>query len=160
MENTRKEVLRPWNLPDTGWVASEVPFEEDFAGVRVKGFIDLILEHPTTGALVVRDIKTGAKKPTGTFQLATYRHAVIKKYGVDPQWGDYWMCKDDGPSTPEYLGGTSEELIASQYQIMDTAERDELYGANIGDHCNRCDVAKYCPFVGGEPPEGIPMLGT
>lgn len=160
MTNTVKERLRPWTLPDTGWPASEVPFEEDFDGVRVKGFIDLIMEDPETGALLVRDLKTGTKKPVGPIQLGTYRFAIQKKYGVDPQWGDYWMCKDDAPSSPIYLGDISERLITSQYQIMDAAEKDGMYSANLGDHCMRCDVAKHCPFVGGTPPEGIYMLGT
>lgn len=128
--------------------------------MKVKGFIDLIMEDPTTGALLVRDIKTGAKKPVGTIQLATYSIAMRKKYGVEIAWGDYWMCKDDGPSSPEYLGGIPEQVITSQFQIMDAAEQDQMYTANVGDHCGRCDVAKHCPFVGGQAPEGIYMLGT
>lgn len=160
IENTAKERLRPWTLPDTGWVASEVPFEEDFGGVRVKGFIDLIMQDPDTGALQVRDLKTGVKKPVGPIQLKTYAIAMRKKYGVDIAWGDYWMCKDEGPSSPQYLGDIPDILIESQYQIMDASADEERYGANIGDHCSRCDVAKYCPFVGGTAPEGIPFLGT
>jgi hypothetical protein len=160
MQNTVKERLRPWTLPDTGWVASEVEFEEDFGGVKVKGFIDLIMEDPTTGELLVRDVKTGTKKPVGPIQLATYRFAIQKKYGVDPKWGDYWMCKDEGPSAPIHLGSIPEQLITSQYQIMDAAVSEEMYVANVGDHCGRCDVARHCPFVGGQPPKGNYMLGT
>jgi len=160
MENTVKERLRPWTLPDTGLPATEVPFEEDLGGVVVKGFIDLVLEDTTTNTLLVRDIKTGTKQPKGWFQLATYRFALKRKYGVDPQWGDYWMCKDGGPSSPIYLGGIPEQLITSQYQIVDAMINEEMYGANIGEHCNRCDVARHCPFVGGTPPEGVYMLGT
>lgn len=160
MEATRKERLRPWVLPDTGWVASEVPFEEDFGGVMVKGFIDLIMEDPATGALLVRDVKTGTKKPVGFLQLATYRWALKKKYGIDTLWGDYWMCKDNAPSQPIPLGHVPEALITSQFQIMDHARKEQLYAANVGDHCTRCDVARHCPFVGGEAPEGIHFLGT
>lgn len=160
LENSAKERLRPWTLPDTGLPAVEVAFEEDFGGIPVKGFIDLVLEDMDTGALLVRDVKTGAKKPVGRFQLDTYRLALRKKYGVTADWGDYWMCKDEGPSSPEYLGSTPEVLISSQYQIVDEAINLELWGANIGEHCGRCDVAKHCPFVGGEAPSGVSMLGT
>jgi putative RecB family exonuclease len=160
IENTVKERLRPWTLPDTGWVASEVPFEEDFGGVLVKGFIDLVMQDPDTGALLVRDLKTGAKAPVGPIQLKTYSMAMKKKYGVDIAWGDHWMCKDEGPSSPQYLAGIPDVLITSQYQIMDAAVSEEMFAANLGDHCSRCDVAKHCPFVGGTPPEGIHMLGT
>lgn len=160
MENTRKERLRPWTLPDTGRVASEVEFEESFGDVIVRGSVDLILEDPDTGALLIRDIKTGSKKPVGHMQLAVYRHAIRKKYGVDPLWGDYWMCKDGGPTPAAPLWPYSEQLITAQFEALDQAVRDELYLANIGDHCTRCGVAAHCPFVGGQPPEGIALLGT
>lgn len=160
MEATQNERLTAWTLPDTGWVASEVPFEVDLGGVRVRGFIDLIMVDPQTGALLVRDIKTGAKKPVGTVQLATYAIALRKQYGVHVAWGDYWMCKDDCASSPEYLGDIPEARIASQYQMVDASIRDERWPANVGDHCARCDVARHCPFVGGETPAGADFLGT
>lgn len=159
MENTRKERLRPWTTPE-GWVASEVPFEEEFDGVLIRGFIDLVMEDPDSKALLVRDLKTGTQKPVGPIQLKTYAIALKKKYGVDVAWGDYWMCKDGGPSSPINLGDIPDRLIVSQYQIMDAAEKGQMYGANIGDHCRRCDVARHCPYVGGTAPEGTYMLGT
>lgn len=160
MEETVKETLVPWILPDTGWVATEVSFEEDFGGVLVKGFIDLILQDKNTKAFLVRDIKTGTKKPVGNFQLKTYSIAMRRKYGIDIEWGDYWMCKDGAPTAPEFLGGVPEEAVIAQYQILAEMDEGEMYGANIGEHCARCDVAKHCPFVGGEPPKGIAFLGT
>lgn len=160
MEYAKSDPLEIWIRPDTGQPASEVEFEEDFGGVLVKGFIDLIMWDPRSGELLVRDIKTGVKKPAGWFQLATYRHALRKKFDVDPWWGDYWMAKDAKPCSPIPLDGVSETLISSQFQVMDWAERSGLYTANIGDHCARCDVARHCPFAGGTPPEGIPALGT
>lgn len=160
MEVAHEDPLEVWTLPDTGLPASEVPFLEDFGGVPVKGYIDLIMQDPGTGALLVRDLKTGTKKPVGSFQLATYRFAVHKKYGVDPLWGDYWMAKDGKPTSPMPIGEVPEAQITSQFQIMDITEKAGLYGANVGDHCGRCDVARHCPYVGGKAPEGIPALGT
>jgi putative RecB family exonuclease len=160
IEYAQKENLEVWKLPDTGEPASEVPFEEDFGGVTVRGFIDLIMVERVTDNILVRDIKTGTKVPVGNFQLATYRHAVKKKYGKDALWGDYWMAKDSKPTPAEPVGLVTETMITTQFQIMDAAERNGQYGANIGDHCGRCDVARHCPFVGGQPPEGIPALGT
>ncbi|GAA2687731.1 RecB family exonuclease [Nonomuraea recticatena] len=152
--------LTVWTLPDSGEPAVEVKFREPFGGVEVLGFIDLIMQDPRTGDLLVRDIKTGSKKPVGGFQLATYRWAVNDRYGVDCQWGDFWMGKDGKPSAPEYLGRFTRQQVNTWYQMMDEAESAEIYIPNPGDHCRTCDVARHCPQVGGTPPPGVPMLGT
>lgn len=39
----------------------EAGFELDFDGIKVNGFIDLILENRVTGELRVRDIKTALR---------------------------------------------------------------------------------------------------
>lgn len=160
MEYAKKDPLKVWTLPNSDRPASEVEFEEDFGGVMVRGYIDLIMQDPVSGELLVRDIKTGAKKPYGWFQLAAYRLAMSKKFGVDIHWGDYWMAKDGQPTPPVQLDETTDSLIVPQFQILDVAENSGLYGAHIGDHCGRCDVARHCPFAGGTPPDGIPALGT
>lgn len=160
IEYAKVDPLKVWNLPDTGEPASEVKIEEDFSGVNVLGIVDLIMVDPDTGALLVRDIKTGTKLPVGSRQLITYRWMINKRYGVDPLWGDYWMAKNGKPTFPAYLGNFTEKQVSAWYQMMDKAERDEIYIPNPGDHCRICDVARFCPDMGGIPPEGIPLLGT
>lgn len=157
----RNDILRVWTLPDTGEPASEVEFREDFGGVEVLGYIDLIMQDPRTGALLVRDLKTGTKKPVGHTQLAVYRHAILKKYGVDARWGDYWMAKYGTTEPRIYLGDIPLRRIESRFQMMDFSERNGIYLPNVGDHCRSiCDVARYCPDIGGQAPEGVFHLGT
>lgn len=160
IEYAKVDPLRVWDLPDTGEPASEVRIEADFGGINVLGIVDLIMVNPETGALLVRDIKTGTKLPVGTRQLVTYRWMINKKYGVDPQYGDYWMAKNGVPTPRSYLGNFTEAQVSAWYQMMDYAEKQGIYIPNPGDHCRICDVARFCPDMGGTPPEGIPLLGT
>lgn len=160
LEYAKHDPLRVWTLPDSGLPASEVKFLEDFGGVQVLGYVDLIMEDPVTGELQVRDIKTGTQKPIGLIQLAVYRWAIKKKYGRDLQWGDYWMAKYGAPSEPIYLGNTSLKQVESRFQMMDFAESNGIYLPNEGAHCRICDVSRYCPYMGGAAPEGIYFLGT
>ncbi|SDH17682.1 PD-(D/E)XK nuclease superfamily protein [Sinosporangium album] len=136
--------LKPWVLPDTGEPASEVEFFADFDGIPVYGFIDLILMDPRTGALHIRDIKTGSKRPAGAIQLGIYRHAVRLTLGIDPLWGDYWMGKDGAPLPPVDLTRYNYAWVARELRQMDESERAGRYLANPGDHCRVCDVAHHC----------------
>lgn len=152
--------LEVWTLPDTGKPAIEVPFDIDVGGIRVVGYIDQIKQDPNTGDLLVRDIKTGSKKPHGYKQLVVYRYAIESLYSTPVLWGDYWMAKDGRPCDPIYLGGHARERIQAWFQMMDFAERNGIYLSNEGDHCRTCSVAPYCPDMGGTSPEGIHFLGT
>jgi len=157
----RNDILRVWTLPDTGKPASEVEFREDFGGIEVIGFIDLIMQDPRTGELLVRDLKTGTKKPVGHAQLAVYKWAIRKKYHFDVQWGDYWMAKYGTTEPKIYLGDIPLRRVESWFQMMDFAERNKVYLPNVGDGCRSiCDVSRHCPDIGGTPPEGVYHLGT
>jgi hypothetical protein len=160
MDYSRNDPLEMWTLPNTGLPAVEVPFDIDIGGIRVKGFIDQIRRDPKTGDLLVRDIKTGTKKPTGYKQLAVYSYAIESVYRTPVLWGDYWMAKDAKPCDPIYLGGHARNRIEAWFQMMDFAEKNGVYVANEGDHCRICPVAQFCPDMGGTPPEGIYFLGT
>lgn len=152
--------LRVWRLPDTGQPASEVKFLEDFGGVNILGYVDLIMENPKTGDLLVRDIKTGTRKPSGWNQLAVYKWGIWKKYGRVINWGHYWMPKYGGPLPPIYLGDIPLKRVEAWFQMMDFSESNGVYLPNIGDHCRICDVRRHCPDAGGVAPEGIYHLGT
>src|SRR5690606_31611305 len=66
MEQVRRYVeyvqdgpLEVVQLPRSGDPAVEVPFTVQIGGVTVKGVIDQIVRDRKTGALMIRDIKTG-----------------------------------------------------------------------------------------------------
>ena len=134
-----------------GEPAVEVPFELDLEGVKVVGFIDSVLEHRETGALRVRDVKTGSKLPDNPFQFATYKLAVEEITGFIPETGVYWMCKDGGDTKPYQLARFSRDLVTAWYTEMDTAVKKEVFPGNPGSHCFTCTVRPYCHYDNPNP---------
>ncbi len=146
IEHARQSKLVPleW-LP--GEPASEVPFDIMMGDVQVIGFIDLILIAPD-GRLLVRDIKTGNKKPIGPLQLALYGHAVYDLLGEQPEWGDYYMAKNHAPSDPMDLRPYSRDMVAEWFRAMHDSEMRGNYLPNPGDHCTTCGVRRFCSAMG------------
>lgn len=46
--------------------------------------IDQVWQRPDDGALVIDDLKTGASRPSSTFQLGGYAHALMAELVLDP----------------------------------------------------------------------------
>lgn len=155
------------NPPDDEWLpaefvpgepAIEVPFELDLGGVKVVGFIDSILEHQETGALRIRDVKTGTQKPTQPFQMATYKIAVEELTGFIPDSGVYWMCKDkqDAEFDRRQFVSFSRDLVSAWYIEMDKSVKQGAFPGNPGN-CFTCTVRQYCHYDNPNPlplPEG------
>lgn len=147
------------NGPDDEWLptelmpgmpATEVGFELDFDGVRVIGYIDLVLENQLTGALKVRDIKTGTKMPEGPYQFATYKIAVEELTGQPVDQGDYWMCKDNKAAKAKDLRMYTRDLVGDWYKSMDKMIKDGNFLANpVG--CFTCTVRPYCKHEVANP---------
>jgi putative RecB family exonuclease len=157
-----------WITPN-GEPAIELGFEFDLDGVKVKGFIDQIVEvrppapRTASGAkstakkalaewaeqpniLRLRDIKTGAN-PGDTFQLKVYDLAVEDTLGVSIGQGDYFMTKTNGEPTKTYdLTNMSREQVAELFAEMDQGVRDEVFTPSPGDKCRRCGVASACAY--------------
>lgn len=134
-----------WVTP-SGEPAVELGFDIDLSGVRVRGFIDAVVVDPNRG-LVVRDIKTGLQ-PGDDFQLGVYAVALEVQYGIKPLWGDYWMAKSGKPTYPYDLSVWTVERVTEKFHELDRNIKAERFDPIIGDHCNRCDVATSCRFVG------------
>ena len=67
-------------------IAIEHPFEQVVGGELMIGHIDRVEIHRPTGALFIRDIKTGASG--GYLQLAGYREGFYRETGMLADWGD------------------------------------------------------------------------
>jgi putative RecB family exonuclease len=149
IDATASEPWLPWELPD-GRPATEVGFRTKIADVLVVGYIDLILEHPWTGEIRVRDLKTGAKIPYTSLQLAIYGRAIETVFGVDVPTADYYMARDAAPSRPIELSRWDDELLAEWIVGMDVTER-AAYEAGAyppspsSDNCWSCGVKHRCP---------------
>lgn len=141
--------FRPAELPD-GRPAVEVPFDLSINGVKVKGFIDLVLYWPERDALTVRDLKTGTKLPNDPLQLSVYGLAWYRYFGDIIEYGDFFMCKNNAPTAPYYLLDYPETVIGAWLEMMDTSEKQGLYLPASGDHCRVCPVRKYCSLMGSD----------
>ncbi|WP_431911607.1 RecB family exonuclease [Nonomuraea jabiensis] len=144
--NLHDDKRRPYILPD-GSPAAEVGFEVEFGDVTIRGYIDLLMEDVRTGALLVRDIKTGSKVPSVPFQLIVYRKAVNEIFGEDAHWGEFFMTRDGKPTPPIDLTKLDDELMEHWFINAAAMEERRLFLPNPGDACRTCGVAPHCPLM-------------
>lgn len=146
-----------WVTPD-GTPAIELDLMVKFGGVEVKMILDLVLQIGS--ALVVVDLKSGAKTPDSLNQLAIYACGIELAYGIRPKYGTFFMLKGVGKTeedrkyflTPTVLDGFqySVEFWTRQLRMFDEAVCNGVFVANVGDQCKRCGVAYACAAVGGK----------
>jgi putative RecB family exonuclease len=145
-----------WVTPD-GIPAIELGLTVKFGRVEVKMFIDLVLQIGT--ALVVVDLKSGAKSPESLAQIAIYACGLELAYGVRPRYGTWFMLRGVGKEepkqyflTPVDLSGYhhSIEWWSKQFTMFHEAACNGVFVARTGEHCKRCGVAYACPAVGGK----------
>lgn len=133
-----------WVAPD-GTEAIELQFNIDLGGVKVRGFIDAMIEHPTMG-VIPRDTKTGAT-PGDDTQIKTYALACEELAGIDILYGDFFMTKTGKPTVPYDLTRTSREELVDMYGTMDQGVKDEKFDPTPSpDLCRRCSVRDSCTF--------------
>lgn len=133
-----------WITPD-GTPAVELEFYEEMGGVKVKGFIDLVLDTPE--GLVVRDYKTGAK-PGDVFQLTVYAEALRLKYGVNVVAGDFMMGKTGKPTIAHKITPEDREEVHKGFAWLEDKIQAGEYEPNpSANNCRMCAVATACEFA-------------
>ena len=137
-----------WETPD-GRLAVELEFRVVLGGVEVLGYIDQVLEAPD-GSLRVRDIKTGTKLPESAVQLGVYAEAVEQMCGVRPGFGDFFMCKNNAPTSAYDLSKYTTERLGRWFARLDRAINARVFIPNPGDACRVCGVSRYCDAVGSD----------
>lgn len=143
MEYVQDGPLEVVPLPRSGDPAVEVPFTVRIGGVAVKGVIDQIVRDKRTGALMIRDIKTGAE-PVWPLQLAVYRLAIREMYGADVRWGDFYLCKKGESTPPVDLDTIAPGFIGYLFKNLDRGIREGVFLPNPGS-CFTCGVKMGCP---------------
>jgi len=139
-----------WITPDDK-PAIELDLTASFGRVPVRVIIDQVLKAGS--ALIITDLKSGAKTPDSMTQLGIGASVLELTYGIRPRYGSFWMHKLDEPFRPFELGGYqySVEFLSDQIGMFDRAERSGIYVANPGQRCKRCGVAQHCPAMGVRP---------
>lgn len=136
-----------WELP-TGDPALEVAFTITLGDLSVRGAIDSVWEFPN-GSLLVRDYKSGSRKPDSSAQLGLYGVALGQLFGIVPHWGDFYMARKAETVGLDDLTVWTEERLTRMYGDMDRAVRAGIFIPVIGSMCGKCSVRDYCVGVGG-----------
>ena len=138
------EEEKVWITPD-GQPAVELEFFEEMGGVKIKGFIDLVLETPE--GLVVRDYKTGAK-PGDVFQLTVYAEALRLKYGVNVVAGDFMMGKTGKPTIAHRITEDDRKAVHEGFAWLEEQIQAGNYEPNPSpSNCRMCAVRTACQFA-------------
>jgi putative RecB family exonuclease len=150
----RAEWDQDWAIaraPD-GTPIIEYEFVLNVDGVPFKGIIDQAWVDRGTGALRVRDVKTGARAEIETLQLRAYGYALRFVAGIavldapDAWTGDYWSARKGTSSEPAPLL-TDDGWAELRYRIhaMDRADRGNVHLPRPSTFCGGCGVKHACP---------------
>jgi ATP-dependent exoDNAse (exonuclease V) beta subunit len=132
-----------WKTPQ-GVPAIELGIVPKFAGVPVKMIIDRIFD--VDGQPVIVDLKTSKMTPTSTLQLGFYKAGIKQVFGVDVNYGNYWMARLSGTGEMIDISKYSEDMISYFVEKFDIARRAGIFLPNT-NNCNRCGLTEYCPFT-------------
>ena len=151
------------DLQEVNVEATELWFEEDVDGWKIRGYIDLLENRPHFGR-IVWDYKSG-KKPWGKYieskltGLELYAVAINKIYGEPPAGVGLLYLRDRFTVKRVPTAGSvqaTERKILRVRAEMDRACTTGQFGCNTSKLCDWCAVRPYCPAHGGRP-DDIPV---
>lgn len=117
--------------------------------IVVVGYIDQMVEY-ANGAIRVRDLKTGTKRPVWEIQLGIYALAMREKFGIDDCWtGDYYMAKDKSTTRDYDLHRFPRWFVEQQFQMLERGIENKVFLSNPGTTARVCPVSDWCYAEGG-----------
>lgn len=135
-----------WESPH-GLLGVELPLEFEAGGGLVKVIPDRIYRTPRGVVLV--DLKSGAKKPDGGYQLPIQQMAMDVLFGEQVAGSYYWMARKneliESTSPVVYDRAVLDDVFATAWAQIESG----AFLANPGSQCNRCSVFSKCAVVGG-----------
>lgn len=155
-----------WNFDEDGHDRGilhgiEVPFEVDVAGETVRGYVDRVLSryNPTTQATdyLVVDLKSG-REPDDTSQLGIYRYGLAKQYGIDPEWGSFWLGGSGAATALTNLRALwPDARVEQRYRKARLIQLAGAFTHKPSNLCGSCGVREYCPIVSGAKASEVPQ---
>ena len=132
-----------WTTPQ-GEPAVELGLTPIVAGVPIKMFIDRVFE--VNGQLVIVDLKTSQQVPTSTLQLGFYKLGLEQTFGVEVNWGNYYMSR--GSNTVEMVDLSQYTYDKMEYLItqFDKARKSAIFLPNTNSCQYMCGLTEYCQF--------------
>lgn len=132
-----------WTTPQ-GEPAVELGLTPIVAGVPIKMFIDRVFE--VDGQLVIVDLKTSQQVPTSTLQLGFYKLGLEQTFGVEVNWGNYYMSR--GSNTVEMVDLSEYTYDKMEYLVegFDKARKAGVFLPNTNNCQYRCGLTAHCQF--------------
>lgn len=132
-----------WTTPQ-GEPAVELGLTPIVAGVPIKMFIDRVFE--VNGQLVIVDLKTSQQVPTSTLQLGFYKLGLEQTFGVEVNWGNYYMSR--GSNTVEMVDLSEYTYDKMEYLVegFDKARKAGVFLPNTNNCQYRCGLTAHCQF--------------
>jgi hypothetical protein len=132
-----------WTTPE-GVPAVELGLTPIVAGVPIKMFIDRVFE--VNGQLVIVDLKTSQQVPTSTLQLGFYKLGLEQTFGVEVNWGNYYMSR--GSNTVEMVDLSEYTYDKMEYLVegFDKARKAGVFLPNTNNCQYRCGLTAHCQF--------------
>jgi len=132
-----------WTTPE-GVSAVELGLTPIVAGVPIKMFIDRVFE--VNGQLVIVDLKTSQQVPTSTLQLGFYKLGLEQTFGVEVNWGNYYMSR--GSNTVEMVDLSEYTYDKMEYLVegFDKARKAGVFLPNTNNCQYRCGLTAHCQF--------------
>ena len=140
-----------WEVATTfdGVPAIELKVNLEVGGLPLLGYVDRVMMTPD-GDLVVMDIKTGSSKPKSHLQLGMYSVMLSENYGLDVDYGAYYMARKAEVVDAEPLNLYDLEYLDRLVSGFKKARDAEAYVANPASMlCGVCGVAYACYAKGG-----------
>lgn len=141
-------------MPD-GRLAIELPLTVDLGNGPQLGYVDRVFITPQ-GHIVIVDIKTG-NAPTSQLQLGVYRVALLKAYGIEADYGTYWMGSDGEITSLSDLTHFTPEYVEGLFEMAWKGIEAGVFLPNVTSMCGSCGVRDYCRAVKGRLAGSLPV---
>ena len=133
----------------------EVPFEFeagelDGRPIVMRGFMDAVRFKPQTGTVLVEDSKAGANQPNSPMQLALYRYALKRCYGIEVNFGYFYLARKGIASAIYNLATYTDEMVEWWVKGFARRKLNQDYAPNRDSCVKKCGLMAHCIFYGGE----------
>lgn len=130
--------------------------ELDVSGVlpgcepEIKGYVDRIFHDPVFDQLIIVDLKTGKRAPSGPEQFAVYGALVQVKYEVAPRLGAAFLNRKGTLGKPYELSEHTPEAVGEVFaEVWEEIQAGRFPANGFPDKCFPCDVIASCAIKGG-----------
>jgi putative RecB family exonuclease len=132
-----------WTAPD-GRPAIELELTPIVADVPVKMVIDRVFE--VNGQLVIVDLKTSKNTPTSTLQLGFYKLGLEETFGIEVNWGNYYMSRGSNTVEMVDLSGYTYDKMEFLIKGFDKARKAGIFLPNTNSCQYMCGLTAHCQF--------------